>query len=70
MKKVLTIAGVDAEVRLRMRIICAVRGVSMSQLLATMVGWEWNQETAAGTGDIKRVARRLVKQAFSKHRRN
>lgn len=62
MGKVLTIYNVDVETRLRMRMLCASKGISMAQLLARMVDKEWNEDSTIADDKLRRVVRHLIKQ--------
>ena len=64
MRKTLTIYNVDIETRLRMRLLCVAKGVTMAQLLTIMVDKEWNGDNTIATDKLKRLTRRLTKQAL------
>jgi len=58
----LTIGNVDSETRLRMRLLCASKGISMAQLLDRMVDREWNEDSTIADDKLRRAVRRLVEQ--------
>ena len=68
MGKTLTISNVSTEVRLKMRLLCVARGITMAVLLAELVDREWMSDSTVASDELVRVARRLVKRAFKSKR--
>ena len=65
MRKTLTIYNVDIETRLRMRLLCVAKGITMAKLLSVMVDREWqNEDNTIATSKLTRLTRRLTKQAL------
>jgi len=54
--------NVDEETHLKMRLLCAGRGISMGKLLSDMIGKEWQiDKTAVGKLEKRRI-RKIVKR--------
>lgn len=58
----LNICSVPDEVRLRMRLICIGRNLSMAALLSQMVAKEWKEDRTLLNGTNKRKVRRFIKR--------